>query len=96
MLWACWYDAAYGDGSHAWYTCAASRDGRRWSAPERAAGVASDPRSLFADGATSGLYGSVAAADGVAHPVWIDTRRLELLEEAYTAALPERAALARR
>ena len=29
--------ATYGDGGHAWFTCAASRTGARWSAPVRAA-----------------------------------------------------------
>lgn len=95
VFWACWYDSAYGDGGHAWFTCAASRNGRRWSPPERAAGVPSDPGSLYADAAKYGFYPGLAAADGTAHPVWIDTRRPDLLEEVYTAALRERSVLDR-
>jgi len=95
VWWACWYDTVYGGGNHAWFTCSASRNGRRWAAPERAASAASDPGALLGDGASYGFYPGLAAGGGVAHPVWIDTRRIELLEEVYTAALPERAALGR-
>ncbi len=61
----------------------------------RAASVASDPGALLGDAGTYGLYPGLAAAGGTAHPVWIDTRRPNLLEEAFTAAIPEQAALRR-
>ena len=39
-----------------------------------------------------GFYQGVAAANGIAHPIWTDTRRLATLnEEIYTARLSERA-----
>jgi hypothetical protein len=96
ILWACWYDTT-GDSrdQNAWFTCSASRNGRVWSAPERAAGVPSEPDALYADGAKSGFYPSLAAGHGAAHPAWIDTRRIDLLEELYTATLPEPAELRR-
>jgi hypothetical protein len=87
MLWACWYDTRYGDSGHAWFTCSWSTTGRTWSAPVRAASAASDPSALYGDAARSGLYAGLAASGGVAHPVWIDSRRPRLLEEVFTAAL---------
>ncbi|HET7572190.1 MAG TPA: sialidase family protein [Gaiellaceae bacterium] len=95
-FWACWYDTTFSpSGNDAWFTCAASRDGRRWSAPERAAASPSGLDDLYPVLGRSGLYAGIAAAHGVAHPAWIDTSRLDLLEEVFTAALPERRALAR-
>lgn len=95
-FWACWYDTA-GDSrnQNAWFTCSASRQGRSWSAPERAARVPSAVDALFGDAAKYGFYAALAAGHGAAHPAWIDTRRADLLEEVYTATLPERAALGR-
>jgi len=93
VLWACWYDEAYGDTSHVWFTCSASRDGELWSPPERAASVPSDGGALLGDGSQFGFYPAVAAAHGAAHPAWIDTRRPELLEDVFTTTLSERAAL---
>jgi hypothetical protein len=96
-FWACWYDTTYDSSrNHAWFTCAASRNGRTWSAPERAAAVPSDPGALLGDAFRYGFYPGLVAADGVAHPAWIDSRHPELLEDVFTAALPERAALNRR
>ena len=81
-LWACYYDTS-GDSSrsHAWYTCASSRDGRRWAEPVRAARTAASPDVLWEDarvysyGDVIGYGGttSVAAAAGRIHPLWIDT-----------------------
>lgn len=94
VLWACWYDTTFDPSrQHAWFTCSASRNGRTWSAPERAAAVSSDAGALLGDGVRYGLYAAVAAAGGVAHPVWIDTRRPDLLEDVFTAKLSERVAL---
>jgi len=81
-LWACFYDTS-GDsnGKRAWFTCALSRDGRRWSAPARVAATPSSTDALWEDARLYGFedeiafggYVSVAAADGLAHPLWIDT-----------------------
>jgi hypothetical protein len=85
-LWLCFYDTA-GDPSQtkAWFSCSVSADGgRSFAGPLRVAGASSD-ESL--PGARQfGYYQGVAAANGVAHPVWTDTRRLATLkEEIYTA-----------
>jgi hypothetical protein len=82
-LWACYYDT-HGDSArqHSWFVCTSSRDGRHWSEPVRAAAPSEDPGVLWED-ATIGGYGDatayggypgLAAAGGVAHPLWIDTR----------------------
>jgi hypothetical protein len=94
-FWACWYDTAYGGGNDAWFTCSASHDGRTWTPPERAASVSSSPGLLYGDAAAGGLRPALAAAGGDAHPVWIDSRRTELLEDVYGATLGERAAFSR-
>jgi hypothetical protein len=89
-LWLCFYDTA-GDsgGTRAAYSCSFSRDGgRTWTRPVHAASVPSDETQPGA--AQYGYYQGVAAAGGVAHPIWTDTRDLGLLdEEIYTAALTE-------
>lgn len=82
-LWACYYDTT-GDSArqHAWFVCTSSRDGRRWSEPVRAAGPSESPGVLWQDATIAGYgdataYGGftgLAAAGGVAHPLWIDTR----------------------
>lgn len=87
-LWTCFYDTT-GDSTrtHAWYTCTVSRDGgRTWAAPVRAAGVPSDEtQGGFLQ---YGDYEGVAADDGVAHPIWTDTRReAESAEEVYSSAI---------
>lgn len=87
-LWVCFYDTA-GDPKQTavHYSCSVSRDGgRTFSRPLRAASAASD-ESL--PGARQyGYYQGLAAAGGVAHPMWTDTRNLpDLAEEIYTARL---------
>lgn len=82
-LWACYYDTA-GDSArqHAWFACTSSRDGERWSRPVRAAPPSASPGVLWADATIAGYgdataYGGstgLAAAGGVVHPLWIDTR----------------------
>ena len=90
-LWECWYDTA-GDATRrkARYTCAVSRDGgTSWSAPVHAATVFSDETQKGA-AYEYGYYQGLAVADGVAHPIWTDTRRLKTLrEEIYTTTLAE-------
>jgi hypothetical protein len=92
-LWACYMDT-FGDPyrHQAWPTCTLSRsEGRTWSAPVRVALVASDETQTAAN-----LWGfgstALVAANGVAHPMWTDTRTLvEVGEEIYVSTLPERA-----
>jgi BNR repeat protein len=89
-LWACFYDTS-GDGERkrAWFTCTASRDGRRWSTPVRAApnsanaGVLWEDARIFGFGDAGGYggYPGLAVAGGIAHPLWIDTRNVDGNEE---------------
>ena len=82
-LWACYYDTT-GDSArkHAWFVCTSSRTGRRWAKPVRAAAPSQNPFVLWEDARIYGYgdsggyggYAAVAAAGGVAHPLWIDTR----------------------
>jgi hypothetical protein len=82
-LWACYYDTT-GDSArqHAWFVCTTSRDGKRWSRPVRAAATSENPDVLWQDATIAGYgdatayggYTALAAAGGVAHPLWIDTR----------------------
>jgi hypothetical protein len=92
-LWMCFYDTT-GDptAKKAKYTCTVSRNGgARWSARVHAASVFSNETQKGA-AYEYGFYQGVAAAGGVAHPIWTDTRRLATLnEEIYTARLSERA-----
>ena len=88
-LWACFYDTS-GDpnGKKAWYSCTASRDGgRTWPRPVRVASAFSDetqPGAAY----QYGYYQGLAVANGVAHPIWTDTRHLDTAgEEIYTARL---------
>lgn len=90
-LWVCFYDTS-GDPRRvrARFSCAASTTGgKTWSPVVAAASVASDEtapgaRRDFAYGDFEGL----AVADGVAHPIWTDTRNLARLgEEIYTTTL---------
>ncbi|MGH3050578.1 MAG: hypothetical protein ACRDLK_10495, partial [Gaiellaceae bacterium] len=94
-LWACWYDSRYGGSNNAWYTCSASRDGRRWADPLRASSVPSPPGWLYGDAASNGFRPGLAAGGGTAHPTWIDSRREAMLEDVYTAEIPQRRALGR-
>jgi hypothetical protein len=82
-LWACFYDTT-GDSErrHAWFACTSSRDGRRWTKPVRATspsanqGVLWEDARIFGYGDSGGYGGYVglAAAGGLVHPLWIDTR----------------------
>jgi len=82
-LWACFYDTT-GDSErkHAWFACSSSRDGRHWTTPVRATspsanqGVLWEDARIFGYGDSGGFggYVGVAAAAGVAYPLWIDTR----------------------
>jgi len=87
-LWICFYDTA-GDPrqTKVHFSCSVSRDGgQSFAGPVHAASVASD-ESL--PGARQyGYYQGLAVANGIAHPVWTDTRNLGMLaEEVYTARL---------
>jgi hypothetical protein len=90
-LWLCFYDTS-GDPARkrAHYTCTVSTDGGAdWARPVRAASVDSDETQRGAS-YQYGYYQGLAAANGVAHPIWTDTRQLDDLgEEIYTAALTE-------
>lgn len=90
-LWVCHYDTA-GDPTRrsARYSCTISRDGGRTFARQLpVAAVYSDENR---PGAIRGYgyYQGVVAQDGVAHPIWTDTRDLARLgEEIYTRAVTE-------
>jgi hypothetical protein len=88
-LWACFYDTS-GDKTrkHAWFTCTVSADeARTWAPPVRAASTRSNETRFSADADGYGDVQAVVAADGVAHPLWTDSRRLEDSEEIYTTRL---------
>jgi hypothetical protein len=92
-LWVCFYQTTRGAvRTKATYTCTSSRDGGRTFGPlQRAATVPSDETQTGADPRAYGDYEGVAAANGVAHPIWTDSRDLgELGEEIYTTPLSER------
>ena len=96
VLWACWYDTTFDPHAHrSWFTCAASRDGRTWTPPERASAVPSPTDDVYYYSVKPGLYASVAAAHGVAHVFWMDSHAIEAGADAYTATLSERAAFSR-
>jgi hypothetical protein len=89
-LWLCFYDT-HGDrtGTKAFFSCALSRNGgKTWTRPVR---VASAPSDETQPGARQyGYYQGLVVANGVAHPVWTDTRRLATLnEEIYTARVTQ-------
>jgi hypothetical protein len=89
-LWVCFYETpADRERRRASYTCTASKNGgRTFVRPVRAASVASDETQAGADPKSYGDYEGVAAANGVAHPIWTDSRRLGALgEEIYTTRL---------
>lgn len=89
-LWACFYDTS-GDNErkNAWFSCTVSRDGQHWSTPVRAspdsanAGVLWEDARIFGFGDSGGYggYPGLAVRDGIAHPLWIDTRGLGGNEE---------------
>ena len=89
-LWVCFYDTTGNTGARrAYYRCTVSRDGgRTWTAAIRAASVASDATQPGANLRAYGDYQGLAVANGVAHPMWTDTRDLSTLaEEIYTTRL---------
>lgn len=90
-VWACFYDTL-GDPQRrrAYYSCTLSRDGgATWARPVPVASVPSDATRRGASG-HYGVYQGLAAAGGVAHPIWTDTRDVDALgEEIYTARLSE-------
>jgi ABC-type dipeptide/oligopeptide/nickel transport system permease subunit len=97
-LWACFYDTT-GDSERkqAWFLCSRSQDGRHWAPPVRVSRQPDNAFVLWADAIRAGFgddiaYGSypgLAAAAGVAHPMWIDARdRSHLDQEIFTARLP--------
>ena len=91
-LWACFYDTRGDPGRRsAFYSCTLSTDGgMTWARPVHAATVASDETQPGADPREYGDYEGLAVADGVAHPIWTDSRDLGTLrEEIYTTALSE-------
>src|SRR5579862_670300 len=92
VLWACWYDTTFDPNAHrAWFTCSASRDGRTWTPPERAAATPTDVSDLLTDLASAnGFYPSVTAAAGNAHPFWIGVDPVTFQQEIVTATFSER------
>jgi hypothetical protein len=90
-VWACFYDTL-GDPARkrAFYSCTISRDGgHTWRPPVRAASVASDETQRGGLG-HYGYQQGLAVTNGVAHPIWVDTRDLSAMrEEVYTTALAE-------
>ncbi len=91
-LWACFYDTRDDpDRKRATYSCTVSRDGgETWAEPLPAASVASDETQPKADPHEYGDYEGLAVAGGVAHPIWTDSRDLDVLgEEIYTTSLTE-------
>jgi hypothetical protein len=89
-LWACWYDTRRDPTrQRARYTCSSSGDGgTQWTLPRRAAHAFSDATARAASPFQYGDYAGVAAAAGVARPIWTDSRRVGSLgEEIYANAL---------
>ena len=100
-LWACFYDTT-GDSERkqAWFLCSRSRDGRHWAVPVRVTRQSENAFVLWADAIRAGFgddiayggYPGLAAAAGVAHPMWIDARdRSHLDQEIFGARLPSTA-----
>ena len=87
-VWVCFYDTA-GDPAQTavHYSCSVSQNGgRTFARPVHAATVASDESQPGAR--QYGYYQGLVVADGVAHPIWTDSRDLETLgEEIYTSTL---------
>ena len=92
-LWVCFYDTR-GDPARkrAWFSCAYSANGgTRWSPVVRAATAPTDETRPDADSREYGDYEGLAAAGGVAHPVWTDGRdHAGNGEEIYTTRLTTR------
>jgi hypothetical protein len=92
VIWACWYDTS-GDVTRrsVLFTCSNTRDGRHWANALPVASVRSDESRPPANDFQYGDYeGLAVGADGVAHPVWTDSRDLATFsEEIYTTALTQ-------
>src|SRR4051812_3859602 len=96
-FWACWYDTTYDPNQHrVWFTCSASKNGRTWSTPVRAAAKPTDANILYGILGKAGAYPSVSARNGVVHVFWADGRVIENSSDIFTAAIPERFALTQR
>jgi hypothetical protein len=95
VLWACWYDTTFDSHAHrVWFTCAASRDGRRWTSPVRAASEPTATDVLFGTLGSSGLYPALTARGGTAHAFWADGRVIANSSDIFTAAIPAGTAFA--
>src|SRR5262249_43248372 len=77
-LWVCFYDTgADRSRARARYACTSSRDGGRcFGHPVSAASVASDETGPSANRVQYGDYEGLAVVDGLAHPIWTDSRDL--------------------
>jgi hypothetical protein len=96
-FWACWYDTTYDPNQHrVWFTCSASKNGRTWSKPVRAAAEPTDTNILYGTLGKAGAYPSLSARNGVAHVFWADGRIIDNSSEIFAAAIPERLALTQR
>jgi hypothetical protein len=89
--WVCYYATAGAARKRAFYSCTVSWDGgATWARPVRAASAATDETQPGTDLRQYGDYEGLAVADGVAHPIWTDSRNLSGLgEEIYTTRLAE-------
>jgi hypothetical protein len=89
-LWACFYDTR-GDPNRtrAWFSCTFSIDGGvNWAKPSHAASVATDETQKGADTREFGDYEGLAVQNGIAHPIWTDSRDLKTrAEEIYSTTL---------
>jgi hypothetical protein len=90
-FWACFYETVGLARKRAFYVCTVSRNGgKTWSTPVQAASVASDETQPGSDFRQYGDYEGLAVANGVAHPIWTDSRDLDTMqEEIYTSVLTE-------
>ena len=88
-LWVCFYETGDRARKKAFYSCTVSRDGgRTWRRPVHAASAPSDETQPGADARQYGDYQGLAVANGVAHPIWTDSRDLPTrAEEIYTTRL---------
>lgn len=96
-VWTCFYLSGVGKQRKlATYSCVNSHDrGQTWSKVLGGASVASDetaPGAFNRPGRVDNNYASyegLAVANGVAHPIWTDTRNLvNKKEEIYTTSIP--------
>ena len=89
-VWLCFYDTRGDpDRKQSFYSCTVSQDGgKTWAPPIHAASVPSDETQPGASAGVYGDYEGLAVANGVAHPIWTDSRDLPTLaEEIYTTRL---------